>query len=87
MADHQQEAAFQQVCSMIHQVSGIPLERIALADSLIVSLGLDSVELIDLFMQLETLGVFIETAHITPALTVQDIVAQVRHAMTEREHS
>lgn len=79
MIDEVQETAFTQVCDLIHYVSGIARERITLADSLIVTLGLDSIELIDLFIQLEALGVFVETDQITPSLTVGELVALVRH--------
>lgn len=63
-----------QVKALIHQVSGIPIDCIGLNDSVIVSLGLDSVEMIDLLMQLETFGVTIPSAQIDAALTVNDIV-------------
>ncbi|QZN98155.1 acyl carrier protein [Symbiopectobacterium purcellii] len=59
---------------MIHQVSGIPIEHIGLHDSVIVTLGLDSVEMVDLLMQLETFGVTIPSAQIDATLTVLDIV-------------
>lgn len=63
-----------QVKALIHQVSGIPIDCIGLNDSVIVTLGLDSVEMIDLLMQLETFGVTIPSAQIDAALTVKDIV-------------
>lgn len=63
-----------QVKALIHQVSGISIDHIALEDSLIVTLGLDSVEMIDLLMRLETSGVMLPSAKITAALTVRDIV-------------
>lgn len=63
-----------QVKALIHQVSGIPIDCIGLNDSVIVTLALDSVEMIDLLMQLETFGVTIPSAQIDAALTVKDIV-------------
>ncbi|MBG6243864.1 type III secretion system protein [Candidatus Symbiopectobacterium sp. 'North America'] len=60
--------------ALIHQVSGIPIDSIGLHDSVIATLGLDSVEMIDLLMQLETFGVTIPSAQIDAALTVHDIV-------------
>ncbi|WP_440862879.1 acyl carrier protein [Symbiopectobacterium purcellii] len=60
--------------ALIHQVSGIPIEHIGLHDSVIVTLGLDSVEMVDLLMQLETFGVTIPSAQIDATLTVLDIV-------------
>ncbi|MCW2478393.1 acyl carrier protein [Candidatus Symbiopectobacterium sp. NZEC135] len=72
---------------MIHQVSGIPIDRIGLNDSVIVTLGLDSVEMIDLLMQLETFGVTIPSVQIDAALTVSDIVERfVDGAGPERDH-
>lgn len=66
-----------QVKALIHQVSGIPIDCIGLNDSVIVTLGLDSVEMIDLLMQLETFGVTIPSAQIDAALTVKDIVERL----------
>lgn len=63
-----------QVKALIHQVSGIPIDHIGLNDSLIVTLGLDSVEMIDLLIQLEAFGVTIPPTQIDAALTVSDIV-------------
>lgn len=63
-----------QVKTLIHQVSGIPIDRIGLHDSVIVTLGLDSVEMVDLLIQLETFGVTIPSAQIDATLTVLDIV-------------
>lgn len=80
--DEREQSIFEQITALIHQVSGIPVEKMTPADSLIVTLGLDSVEMIDLFMQLETFGVFIETAQITAAFTVGDLVAQVRRSIS-----
>lgn len=63
-----------QVKELIHQVSGIPVDRIGLEDSLIVTLGLDSVEIIDLLMRLETCGVAIPSTQISATMTVLNIV-------------
>ena len=67
--------ASQQVRNLISEVSGIPVSHIANADSLIVTLGMDSVELIDLFMRLETVGIIVPEERITAELTVGDIAA------------
>lgn len=76
-----------QVKALIHQVSGIPIDRIGLNDSIIVTLGLDSVEMIDLLMQLETFGVTIPSVQIDAALTVSDIVERfVGRPCPERGH-
>ncbi|MFT8211973.1 MAG: acyl carrier protein [Symbiopectobacterium sp.] len=62
------------VKELIYQVSGIPIDRIGLEDSLLVTLGLDSVEMIDLLMRLETFRVTIPSTQITAALRVRNIV-------------
>lgn len=69
-----------QVKELIHQVSGIPVDRIGLGDSLIVTLGLDSVEIIDLLMRLETFGVTIPSTQISAAMTVHNIVERFTDA-------
>ncbi len=68
------------VKELIHQVSGIPIDQIGLEDRLIVTLGLDSVEIIDLLIRLEAVGVTIPSAQISAALTVQDIAERFTDA-------
>lgn len=62
------------VKELIHQVSGIPIDHIGLEDSLVVTLGLDSVEIIDLLIRLEAFGVTIPSAQISATMTVFNIV-------------
>lgn len=58
---------------IIYQVSGIPTVRIQGNDSLVKDLGMDSVELIDLFIRLEEYGLYIPDGMISSSLTVRQI--------------
>ncbi|EXU76684.1 acyl carrier protein [Erwinia mallotivora] len=79
---HNQQQAFSLICQLIQGVNGTPANQIGLHDSLITDLAMDSVELIDLLMQLEGHGVVIEESEITPTLTVACLV---RHFMSATE--
>lgn len=65
-----EKASLELVRSLIQQTSGIPANRIGLHDSLIIDLEMDSVELIDLLMQLEDNGVVLHESQINMELTV-----------------
>jgi len=68
------EDCLAQVRVIIHQVSGILTVQIQENDSLVKDLGMDSVELIDLFIRLEEYGLFIPDSMISSSLTVRQIV-------------
>ncbi|KML20853.1 type III secretion system protein [Leclercia adecarboxylata] len=62
------------VANLIYQVNGVPPRNIKLQDSLIDDLLMDSVELIDLLMRLEEVGVIIPESEINSKFTVGDII-------------
>lgn len=62
------------VANLIYQVNGALPRDIKQQDSLIDDLFMDSVELIDLLMRLEEVGVIIPESEINSGLTVGDIV-------------
>lgn len=62
------------VANLIYQVNGVLPRNIKLEDSLITDLAMDSVELIDLLMRLEDIGVTIPESDISSSLTVADII-------------
>lgn len=66
------------VVNLIYQVNGIFPKNIRMQDSLINDLAMDSVELIDLLMRLEEIGVMIPESDISRKLTVGDIVQRVQ---------
>lgn len=66
------------VANLIYQVNGVLPKDIKLEDSLINDLAMDSVELIDLLMRLEEVGVIIPESDISSGLTVGDIVERVQ---------
>lgn len=66
------------VANLIYQVNGVLPKDIKLQDSLINDLAMDSVELIDLLMRLEEVGVTIPESDISSGLTVGDIVERVQ---------
>lgn len=68
------------VANLIYQVNGVLPSNIKLEDSLISDMGMDSVELIDLLMRLEEIGVTIPESDINASLTVEDIVHQCSKA-------
>lgn len=68
------------VANFIYQVNGILPENIKREDSLITDLALDSVELIDLLMRLEEIGVTIPESDISSSLTVADIIQRVQES-------
>ena len=65
------------VANLIYQVNGTLLKDISLHHSLVNDLLMDSIELIDLLMRLEEIGVAIHESEITSELTVGDIVTHV----------
>lgn len=80
-----------QVTNLIYQVNGVLPKNIKLEDSLISDLELDSVELIDLLMRLEEIGVTIPESDISTSLTVADIIqrcSKVRNSIgsTSSDH-
>lgn len=74
------KSVLSRVANMIYLVNGVLPQDIMLQDSLIRDLRMDSVELIDLLMRLEEIGVNIPETDITRNLTVGDIVQRVRDA-------
>ncbi len=74
------KSVLSRVANMIYLVNGVLPQDIMLQDSLIRDLRMDSVELIDLLMRLEEIGVNIPETDITRNLTVGDIVQRVRNA-------
>lgn len=68
------EMAASLVTNLIYQVNGVPPKNIKPEDGLITDLELDSIELIDLFMRLEGMGVTIPESDISTSLTVADII-------------
>ncbi|WP_393949786.1 acyl carrier protein [Kluyvera intermedia] len=66
------------VVNIIYHVNGVLPKDISLKDSLINDLLMDSVELIDLLMRLEEIGVIIPESCLSSELTVGDIVQRVR---------
>ncbi|WP_230351087.1 acyl carrier protein [Lelliottia sp. WAP21] len=65
------------VANLIYQVNGVLPKDISLHHSLVNDLLMDSIELIDLLMRLEEIGVAINESEITSELTVGDIVTHV----------
>ncbi len=68
------------VANLIYQVNGVLPGHIKLEDSLIIDLAMDSVELIDLLMRLEEIGVTIPESDISSSLTVSDIIQCVQES-------
>ncbi|WP_435953346.1 acyl carrier protein [Dryocola sp. BD626] len=68
------------VANLIYQVNGVLPTNIKLEDSLITDLAMDSVELIDLLMRLEEIGVTIPESDISSSLTVADIIQRVQES-------
>lgn len=68
------------VANLIYQVNGVLPKNINLKDSLITDLAMDSVELIDLLMRLEQIGVTIPESDISSSLTVADIIQRVQES-------
>lgn len=66
------------VVNLIYQVNGVLPRNIKLEYSLITDLAMDSVELIDLLMRLEEIGVTIPESDISSSLTVADIIQRVQ---------
>lgn len=66
------------VANLIYQVNGVLPKDIKPQDSLITDLALDSVEMIDLFMRLEEIGVIVPESDISSSLTVGDIIQRVQ---------
>jgi acyl carrier protein len=68
------------VANLIYQVNGVLPVNIKLKDSLITDLAMDSVELIDLLMRLEEIGVTIPESDISSSLTVAYIIQRVQES-------
>lgn len=68
------------VANLIYQVNGVLPGNIKLKDSLITDLAMDSVELIDLLMRLEEIGVKIPESDISSSLTVADIIQRMQES-------
>ncbi|MBJ2066163.1 acyl carrier protein [Serratia odorifera] len=68
------------VANLIYQVNGVLPRNIKPEESLITDLAMDSVELIDLLMRLEEIGVTIPESDISRSLTVADIIQLVQES-------
>ncbi|HEY1844960.1 MAG TPA: acyl carrier protein [Buttiauxella sp.] len=66
------------VANLIYQVNGVLPVNIKPQDSLVHDLAMDSVELIDLLMRLEEIGVIIPESDISSNLTVNDVIQRVQ---------
>ncbi|HEY3588632.1 MAG TPA: acyl carrier protein [Buttiauxella sp.] len=66
------------VANLIYQVNGVLPVNIKPQDSLVHDLAMDSVELIDLLMRLEEIGVIIPESDISSNLTVKDVIQRVQ---------
>ncbi len=62
------------ISSKISQINGLPAGQIAMEDSLIKTLKLDSIELIEFLISLEEQGLFLQEEQINADLTVGDLV-------------
>lgn len=69
-----EEAALLFVRSLIQQTNGTSIDSIGQYDSLITDLALDSIDLIDLLIQLEENGIVIHESRINARLTVNSLV-------------
>jgi acyl carrier protein len=69
-----EETALLFVRSLIQQTSGTSIDSIGQYDNLITDLALDSIELIDLLMQLEENGIVIHESQINARLTVNSLI-------------
>ncbi|PKC36066.1 type III secretion system protein [Pantoea ananatis 15320] len=68
------------VANLIYEINGALLGNFKLEDSLITDLAMDSIELIDLLMRLEEIGVTIPESDISSSLTVADIIQRVQES-------
>jgi acyl carrier protein len=69
------------VANLIYQVNGILPINIKREDRLITDLEMDSVEMIDLIIRLEEIGVIIPESDITSSLAVADIIQLVEEGL------
>lgn len=69
------------VANLIYQVNGVLPKNIKATDRLITDLGMDSVEMIDLIIRLEEIGVIIPESDISGSLTVENIIQLVQDIM------
>lgn len=76
------QSAVSLVVNLIYQVNGTLPKDIKLQDSLICDLVMDSVELIDLLMRLEEIGVNIGESELSSKLTVADIVQRLQDVVS-----
>ncbi|EBD2439637.1 TPA: acyl carrier protein [Salmonella enterica] len=71
------EEGMKLVCKLIHLVNSTPIADINESDRLIDDLNMDSVELIDFFINLEEYNIFLKKEQINRGLTVGDIVSMM----------
>ncbi|EDJ1003548.1 acyl carrier protein [Salmonella enterica] len=71
------EEGMKLVCKLIHLVNSTPIADINESDLLIDDLNMDSVELIDFFINLEECNIFLKKEQINRELTVGDIVSMM----------
>lgn len=72
-AEMMPEEALCIVKNIICEVNGTPVNNIKAGDSLITDLAMDSVELIDLIIRLEEVGIIIKESQLSNVLTVEQI--------------
>lgn len=68
------------VANLIYEINGVLLGNFKLEDSLITDLAMDSIELIELLIRLEEIGVTIPESDISSSLTVADIIQRVQES-------
>lgn len=73
------------VVNIIYQVNGVLPNKIRRQDNLIRDLVMDSVEIIDLLMHLEELGIIIPESEINGEMTVDDIIRRVEQTILKPE--
>ncbi|NEG59844.1 acyl carrier protein [Pantoea agglomerans] len=77
MMEHTVEENLLTISNIIWQVSNIPSEEITADSRLIPDLKMDSVELIDLLIRLEGIGIVIPESDINSTFSVQDIMQYI----------
>lgn len=77
MIEHTAEESLLTIGDIIWQVSNIPPEEITADSRLILDLKMDSVELIDLLIRLEDVGILIPESDINSTFSIQDIMRYI----------
>lgn len=66
------------VANIIYKINGTRTTEISPEDSLVNDLGLDSIELIELLVALENIGVIFPESDINNELTIKDIALHIQ---------